>query len=336
MKWKEELEHEIRCLEPDLVFVLTDDNVAKLAESSKGLAGLNAERMVVPSGESSKSLECLSSVWRRLTEAGATRRTLLVNIGGGVVCDLGGFAAATFKRGIRHINVPTTLLAMADAAIGGKTGIDFDGFKNEVGAFKMPERVIVDSAWLGTLPQTQMREGLAEVVKSALLGSKKIYDDLLKLPVELTADKVGVAAQWAARFKQGVVGRDPQERGERRILNLGHTAGHAFESLAAHVGRPIGHGTAVAHGLLVALKLSERLMGLPSDVANEYERMILKRFYSALPSECHDVQALIDIMAHDKKNLAIGEISFVLLCAVGAPVQSVLVAPALIEDIIEQ
>lgn len=327
MGWREELARETAALDPDRVFLLTDSNVGRLFD----WPGIRIE---VPEGEQSKSIECLTDVWRRLTECGATRRSLLVNVGGGVVCDLGGFAAATFKRGIRHVNVPTTLLAMADAAIGGKTGIDFGGYKNEIGAFKMPERVIVDSAWLGTLPQTQMREGLAEVVKSALLSSKEIYDDLLKLPAELTAVKVGAAAEWAARFKQGVVGRDPQERGERRILNLGHTAGHAFESLAARVGRPIGHGTAVAHGLLVELKLSERLMGLPSGTANEYERMILKRFYSALPSECHDVQVLIDIMAHDKKNLAIGDISFVLLRAVGTPVESVRVAPSLIEEII--
>ena len=220
---------------------------------------------------------------------------------------------------------------MSDAAIGGKTGIDFGGLKNEVGAFRMPERVIVDASWLATLPQAQMREGLAEVVKSALLGSAAVYGELLNLPEVLTPRNVGQAAEWSARFKEGVVARDPHEKGLRRILNLGHTAGHAFESLAARVGKPIGHGTAVAHGLLVALKLSERLTGLSAGIANEYEQKILKRFYPALPAECHDEAELVSIMAHDKKNPAVGEISFVLLRAVGEPVESVRVARALID-----
>ena len=324
MKWREELAAEIERLQPDRVFVLTDSNVSPLFR-------WDGRVIVVPAGEESKSLDTLAGVWEDLSSLGATRRSLLVNIGGGVVSDLGGFAAATFKRGIRFVNVPTTLLAMSDAAIGGKTGIDFGGLKNEVGAFRMPERVIVDASWLATLPQAQMREGLAEVVKSALLGSAAVYGELLNLPEVLTPRNVGQAAEWSARFKEGVVARDPHEKGLRRILNLGHTAGHAFESLAARVGKPIGHGTAVAHGLLVALKLSERLTGLSAGIANEYEQKILKRFYPALPAECHDEAELVSIMAHDKKNPAVGEISFVLLRAVGEPVESVRVARALID-----
>lgn len=328
MKWSEELAAEIERQRPDRVFVLTDSTVSPLFH-------WDGTVIVVPAGEESKSLDTLAGVWEDLSSLGATRRSLLVNIGGGVVSDLGGFAAATFKRGIRFVNVPTTLLAMSDAAIGGKTGIDFGGLKNEVGAFRMPERVIVDASWLATLPQNQMREGLAEVVKSALLGAEEEYGELLNLPEVLTPRNVGQAAEWSARFKEEVVARDPHEKGLRRILNLGHTAGHAFESLAARIGKPIGHGTAVAHGLLVALKLSERLTGLSPGVANEYEQKILNRFYPALPSECHDVQELIGIMAHDKKNPAAGEISFVLLRAVGEPVESVLVAPALIAETLE-
>lgn len=325
MKWREELAAEIERLLPDRVFVLTDSNVSPLFR-------WDGTVIVVPAGEESKSLDTLAGVWEDLSSLGATRRSVLVNIGGGVVSDLGGFAAATFKRGIRFINIPTTLLAMSDAAIGGKTGIDFGGLKNEVGAFRMPERVIVDASWLATLPQAQMREGLAEVVKSALLGSEEVYGELLNLPETLTADNVGQAAEWSARFKEGVVARDPLEKGLRRILNLGHTAGHAFESLAARVGKPIGHGTAVAHGLLIALRLSERLTGLSPGVANEYEQKILNRFYPALPAECRDVRELIGIMAHDKKNPAVGEISFVLLRAVGEPVEAVRVDPVLIAE----
>ena len=280
MKWREELAAEIERLQPDRVFVLTDSNVSPLFR-------WDGTVIVVPAGEESKSLDTLAGVWEDLSSLGATRRSLLVNIGGGVVSNLGGFA------------------------IGGKTGIDFGGLKNEVGAFRMPERVIVDASWLATLPQAQMREGLAEVVKSALLGSAAVYGELLNLPEVLTPRNVGQAAEWSARFKEGVVARDPHEKGLRRILNLGHTAGHAFESLAARVGKPIGHGTAVAHGLLVALKLSERLTGLSAGIANEYEQKILKRFYPALPAECHDEAEL--------------------LRAVGEPVESVRVARALID-----
>lgn len=316
MGWREELARETAALDPDRVFLLTDSNVGRLFDCP----GIRIE---VPAGEQSKSIECLTDVWRRLTGSGATRRSLLVNIGGGVVCDLGGFTAATFKRGIRHINVPTTLLAMADAAIGGKTGIDFEGYKNEIGAFKMPERVIVDGSWLRTLSPELMADGLAEVVKSAMLSSAPEYSRLLALPDILDADTVGPAAEWSARFKERIVRMDPTERGLRRILNLGHTAGHAFETRAAQLGYPIAHGTAVAHGLLVSLILSERLAGLPAGSARTYAEKILARYYSPLPDGVLDTAALTALMGHDKKNPKQGEISFVLLRNFEEPVESV-------------
>lgn len=325
MGWREELARETAALDPDRVFVLTDSNVGRLFD----WPGTVIE---VPAGEQSKSIECLTDVWRRLTESGATRRSLLVNVGGGVVCDLGGFAAATFKRGIRHVNVPTTLLAMADAGIGGKTGIDFDGYKNEIGAFKMPERVIVDGSWLRTLRPELMADGLAEVVKSAMLGSAREYNRLLTITDILDADTVGPAAEWSARFKERIVRMDPTERGLRRILNLGHTAGHAFETRAAQSGYPIGHGTAVAHGLLVSLILSERLAGLPAGSAHTYAEKILARYYSPLHDGVLDTAALTALMGHDKKNPKQGEISFVLLRNFGEPVESTVVDAAAIAD----
>lgn len=332
MGWSEELEREVERYEPDRVFVLTDANVTGLFECPVRIDGVPTELIVVPAGEESKGMDCLADVWRRLVEGGATRRSLLVNIGGGVVCDLGGFAAATFKRGIRHINVPTTLLAMADAAIGGKTGIDFCGYKNEVGAFKMPERVIVDSCWLRTLGHKLMTDGFAEVVKSAMLGSAKEYARLLNLPDVLYAATVGPAAEWSARFKEEIVREDPTERGLRRILNLGHTAGHAFETRAAHLGTPIGHGTAVAHGLLVSLILSERLCGLPAGSARNYADSVLKRYYNPLPVGVLEEDALISLMEHDKKNPKQGHIAFVLLRNFGEPVESTVVDAADIAD----
>lgn len=315
MNWQEELENEIARLNPDRIFVLTDSNVGRQFEWS-------GSRIEVPSGEGSKSVEGVVKVWRELTRGGATRNSLLVNVGGGVVCDLGGFAAATFKRGIRHINVPTTLLAMADAAIGGKTGIDFDGYKNEVGSFRMPERVIVDTGWLRTLSVDLLADGFAEVVKSAMLGDVTVYERLLNLPGTLDARNVGPLAEWSARFKEDIVRQDPTERGLRRILNLGHTAGHAFETRAAQAGCPVGHGTAVAHGLLISLILSEMMCGFQAGAARTYAERVLKRYYRPLPADVTQPEALIELMGHDKKNPRQGEISFVLLRNFGEPEES--------------
>lgn len=316
MDWRKELDKELAALDHDKTFVLTDSNVADLFDYP-------GVRIVVPAGEGSKDVGRLVEIWRALTESGATRRSILVNIGGGVVSDLGGFAAATFKRGIRYINVPTTLLAMADAAIGGKTGIDFDGYKNEVGAFRMPERVIVDGGWLRTLGPELLADGLAEVVKSAMLGSRLEYESLLDMQGELNAGRLDHAAEWSARFKEQVVTQDPTEQGLRRILNLGHTAGHAFESLAAGLGSPVGHGTAVAHGLLVSLILSQEICGLPENCAGIYADRILKRYYSPLPNGVLDIPALMELMRHDKKNPKQGEIAFVLLRNISEPVECV-------------
>ena len=317
MDWKSELKECISRLAPDKVVYLTDSNVARYLDMP--------EAIVVPAGEPSKSIAGLETVWQGLIRAGATRHSLLVNIGGGVVTDLGGFAAGTYKRGIRHINVPTTLLAMADAAIGGKTGIDYCGLKNEIGVFKMPERVIIDAAWLDTLPQELLRDGLAEVVKTTMLGSAAMYDVLLDLPEQLDADSLRDATEFSGRFKEKVVAEDPTEQGLRRILNLGHTAGHAFESLAALCGHPVSHGEAVAHGLLVTLILSSRFAGMDPSAVGTYASRLLCRHYSPLPAAALDEEKLLELMARDKKNARYGEVSFVLLRAIGQPIREAVV-----------
>lgn len=319
-KWQRELTAEIRKLQPDKVIVVTDSNVRKLFETELPV-------ITVPAGERSKDVVTLSKVWKALQDNGATRHSLVVNIGGGVVTDLGGFAAGTFKRGIRHINIPTSLLGMADAAIGGKTGIDFNGLKNEIGVFKMPERVILDSTWLDTLPYVQLVDGFAEVVKSAMLGSCEEYESLQQLPDPLTGESLRHAAEWSGRFKEEVVKADPTERGLRRILNLGHTAGHAFETLAAREGHPIGHGVAVAHGLLMSLLLSVSCLEFDPQEPVNYADNILGRFFPPLPQEAKAFDKLLELMGHDKKNPKFGEIAFVLLREIGEPVESVIVTP---------
>lgn len=313
MSWREELAVVVDALNPDKVFILTDSGVAPLFRHDEETT------IMVAAGEGSKSFGTLEKVLGELVWRGATRRSLLVNIGGGMVSDLGGLAAGLFMRGIRHVNIPTTLLAMADAAIGGKTAIDFCGLKNQVGLFKMPERVITDSSWLSTLPWPLVRDGLAEVVKTAMLDGRECYEACLELPDRPDAASLGPLALRAAAFKQEIVDRDPREQGLRRILNLGHTAGHAFESLAARRGVTLSHGEAVAHGIAVALALSRKLLNASSALLDVYAARILLRFYNPLPTAVRDADALMEIMAHDKKNPAYGKISFILLRDVGEP-----------------
>lgn len=321
----EELAKALEEIDASGVFVLTDRNVEPLVESLAAVA--EAPRFVLEPGEQSKSLESAAKLWSWLGDQGATRRSVLVNIGGGVVSDLGGFVAATFKRGMRFINVPTTLLAAADAAIGGKTGIDFNGLKNEVGTFAMPERVIVSAAPLATLPRREVLSGFAEVIKMALLTDAALYRELLEGDALTDSSLMGRALRNAAMQKERVVAADPKEKGLRRILNLGHTAGHAYEMLTARAGTPITHGEAVAHGIHTAMRLSEKYAGLDPAVIRDYKARILDRYYTPLPSAADAPRALLRLMAHDKKNPDAKSISFVLLAAPGHPIESTLLPP---------
>lgn len=301
----------------DRTFVLTDANVEKLAGA---VAPESADVFVIPPGEESKSLSTLAEIWKWLSDSGASRRSILLNIGGGVVSDLGGFAAATFKRGIRYANVPTSLLAAADAAIGGKTGIDFNGLKNEVGAFAFPARVFLSDAPLKTLPLPEMLSGIGELVKMALITDASLYSDILNGDILGNEELFSRALRNAAGEKQRIVALDPKEKGLRRILNFGHTAGHAFEMLAARRGIAMTHGEAVAHGIDFALFLSQRILSLDSEIRNSYYKNFLCRYYSPLPFIPQDAGELLQSMAHDKKNPAADSIAFVLLEKIASPV----------------
>ena len=313
--WHSSLRDALHELNPDKVLLLTDFNVARTVLDSVNpcLPAVADEVAVISPGESGKNTANLAMVWERLAGAGCTRHSLMVNLGGGVVSDLGGFAAATFKRGIRFINIPTTLLAMADAAIGGKTGIDFLGYKNEVGAFAPAERVIVDKSVLSTLPDSELRSGFAEVVKMTLITSSPVYEELLEEGALYDPEIMQRAIKLAADEKLRIVTEDPFEKGVRRMLNFGHTAGHAYESYAAATGCPITHGEAVAHGMLAALRLSCERNGYPAEKVDEYEQKILKRYYSPLPFGEEAAPEIERLMAHDKKNPAQGEVNWVLL-----------------------
>lgn len=263
----------IRNLNPASVTIVTDTNVKdavfSLFEDSATLPGANI--VVLEPGEDHKNLDSVSMIWNALEEAGATRRSLVVNIGGGLVTDIGGFAAATFKRGIRFINIPTTLLGAVDAATGGKTAINFNGLKNEIGAFHLPSEVIISALPLSTLCHEELMSGYAEMLKTGFIADNDLYFSLLRMD-EILSDSTLLenAMKRCVEIKEKVVSEDPTEKGLRKILNFGHTAGHAFESLALERHTPVPHGVAVAHGMLVELILSHMLKGFPTKEIDRY------------------------------------------------------------------
>ena len=312
---KHDLTEEITRSHYDRLYVLTDETTRRfcwpLVESLTCLA--DAQLICIGEGEEHKTLESVVHVWRELQRHGASRQSLLVNLGGGMVTDLGGFAATTFKRGLHFINIPTTLLAMVDASVGGKTGINFEGLKNEVGVFRNAECVVVCTEFLKTLDHKNQLSGYAEMLKHALLTQGEMLSRLLRLDLsderqlsDILPDNIAV--------KQRIVLEDPNEQGIRKALNLGHTFGHAFESLALRQHH-IPHGFAVAYGLVCELYLSVIKMGFPVERMRQVVRFI-KENYGQMAFSCDDYPTLLELMVHDKKN-AFGRINFTLLADVG-------------------
>ena len=316
------LDKVVEDLNPATVTVVTDENVNRLVmpafANSKTLS--QANKIVIPPGEDHKNIDSVIKIWNALEDAKATRKSLIVNIGGGLVTDIGGFAAATFKRGIRFINVPTTLLGAVDAATGGKTGMNFNGLKNEIGAFHLPSEVIISAAPLSSVSRRELISGYAEMIKTGLIADADLYKSLLDVDKVLADHKLLESAmKRCVEIKEDVVSQDPTEKGLRKILNFGHTAGHAFESLAIERHLPLAHGEAVAHGMLVELILSHMLKGLDSSEVYRYANEILKPVYPKPDIKCEDIPLLINLMAHDKKNATSGRPNFTLLLEPGVP-----------------
>lgn len=302
----------------DRVFVLTDENTHRLCLPVLADSEVvrRAQVITIPAGEEHKTLDTLQRVWTALSEGGATRHSCLINLGGGVVTDLGGFAAATFKRGITFVNIPTTLLAMVDASVGGKTGIDFCGLKNEIGAFADARTVLLSTQFLATLDREQMLSGFAEMLKHALLCSREMLGRLLCYDIlEPDLQALQAFVEESVGVKQRVVLLDPTEQNMRKALNLGHTVGHAVESLCIGRGRTITHGHAVAVGLVCELYLSAIKTAFPQDTLRKAVAYI-REHYPVVPFTCDDYDELFRLMLHDKKNTA-GEIRFTLLRNVG-------------------
>ena len=275
-----------------------------------------AAHIVISPTDEHKNLETLSAVWTELGRQGATRHSLLVNLGGGMVTDLGGFAAATFKRGIPYINIPTTLLSMVDAAVGGKTGINFNGLKNEIGAFCPAESVLISTEFLKTLDYENVCSGYAEMIKHGLISTPKHWRELLDFDLDhIDYRHLGDMVGQSVAVKEGIVAQDPHEQGIRKALNLGHTVGHAFESLALQEGRTILHGYAVAWGLVCELYLSHLREGFPKEKLRTTTYFV-KQYYGTFAFDCKEYETLYQFMTHDKKNTA-GQINFTLLGDVG-------------------
>ena len=270
---------------------------------------------VLDCGEENKSVESVSRIWMMLSKQGARRSSILVCVGGGVVTDLGGFAASTFKRGMRCINVPTTLLAQVDASLGGKTGFNFNGLKNEIGTFSIPEKVIIDPRFLNHLPVRERMSGFAEMIKHGLLSNREYLTRLLNLEhQEMTQEYMLELIRRSVTIKNEIVTRDPREQGLRKVLNFGHTIGHAIESLSITRGTPLLHGEAVALGLVADLYLSVKEKGFPEEIYREV-RNFVKQHYPPYPLMDH-VDTLYELMLHDKKNERWG-VNFTLLSGIG-------------------
>ena len=299
----------------DLLFVLCDETTERLClPVVSGFECMKpAKRITIPATDTYKTLESLSHVWSELQRMGATRHSLMVNLGGGMVTDLGGFAASTFKRGIPYINIPTTLLSMVDASVGGKTGINFGGLKNEIGVFNNARSVILDTTFLRTMDHENLLSGFAEMLKHGLINNEQMWAELITLNIEHLAFNAQMIADNVA-VKQRIVTEDPTEQGIRKALNLGHTAGHAFESLALE-RKPVLHGYAVAWGLIVELYLCCVKTGFPQDKMRQTVAFI-KENYGRMAITCDDYPHLIELMHHDKKNQG-NSINFTLVGGIG-------------------
>lgn len=308
------------------VFILTDENIAPfwLPEMCEWLHCPDAIEIIIKPGEQQKSLRTVQKIWNKLLKHNADRHSLLVNLGGGVISDMGGFAASCFKRGIDFINIPTTLLAMVDASVGGKTGVDFGSYKNQIGTFAEPKAVLLNTMFLSTLPEREILSGLAEMLKYGFIADP----DLLQVDLENYESFI----QRAAEIKKKIVADDPFEQGKRKILNFGHTIGHAIESHRLTGESPLLHGEAVALGMWCALWLSVQKLGLDEMILRDYEKKLPMLLSEAQVVVCEqDIEDIMKKLVHDKKSRD-GKPQFVLLEDLGKPVCDIEMEPDMIRE----
>lgn len=314
---KTELAKAIAECEHNRIFVLVDETTNKLCWTlvKDYLCLKDAQTIIIGATDRRKNLDTLVHVWESLQQGKATRHSLLINLGGGMVTDLGGFAASTYKRGINFINIPTTLLAMVDASVGGKTGINFGGLKNEIGVFNDAEFVLLDTNWLQTLDEENIRSGYAEMLKHGLIADETMWAELINFNIaQPNLHQLAFMLDKSVRIKERIVAEDPYEKGIRKALNLGHTFGHAFESWAMK-RQPVLHGYAVAFGLIAELYLATTQTDFPTERMRQTVNFI-RAYYGSLPITCNDYPELIELMHHDKKNRG-NDINVTLLGGIG-------------------
>jgi 3-dehydroquinate synthase len=302
-----------------ILFIIVDSNTNEVC-LPKLLPLIETESPIeiieFEAGEINKNIETCIQIWNVLTELGADRKSLIINLGGGVVSDLGGFVASTFKRGIDFINIPTTLLAMVDASIGGKTGIDLGNIKNQLGVINNPKLVVIDSDFLATLSQMEMRSGLAEILKHGLISDASYWKQFLDLSLLDFADFDSIIYD-SIKIKNEIVIQDPNEKGIRKALNFGHTLGHAIESyfMDYPTKNILLHGEAIAVGMILESYISMTKKLISNEEYLEIKSTI-KSIFEEVIFEKKDIQSILDLLIHDKKNEN-GKIKFVLLDGIG-------------------
>lgn len=300
------------------IFILTDTNtqencctfLLQKIETDKRI-----EVLEIDAGEKNKTLAKCTQLWETLSELGADRKSLLINLGGGVVTDLGGFVASCFRRGIDFIHVPTSLLGMVDASIGGKNGVDLGPLKNQVGVIRNPEMILIDTKFLTTLPAHELRSGLAEMLKHGLIYDKQYWEMFVELD-KLDAEDLDLLIYASIQIKIAVVEQDPSENGIRKILNFGHTLGHAIESFSlSNHSKSLLHGEAVAIGMLLEAYISSKLLEFPAEELLQIKEVVTN-YYQNPTFSLEEIGEIIQLLKYDKKN-SDGNINFVLLHQIG-------------------
>ncbi|WP_278035722.1 3-dehydroquinate synthase [Flavobacterium nitratireducens] len=301
------------------IFIIVDSNtneycLPKLLPNIE--TDLNVEIIEFEAGEENKNIETCIEIWKVLTELGGDRKSLVLNLGGGVVTDLGGFVACTFKRGVDFINIPTTLLSMVDASVGGKNGVDLGNLKNQIGIINVPSMVLIDTQFLETVPQNEMRSGLAEMLKHGLIYDKKYWEEFLDITT-IDFNTLDELIHKSVVIKNEIVMQDPTEKNIRKALNFGHTLGHAIEGyfLINPDKTTLLHGEAIAAGMIMESYISLH-KGLISEQEYIQIKTVLKSIYEDIVFEEADIEPILELLKHDKKN-EYGSIQFALIDGIG-------------------
>lgn len=313
------------------IFVVTDEIVAPLLLDTLKTALPDVIAIILPAGEQHKHFDSVQTIWTALHQAGADRKSLVINLGGGVIGDVGGFAAATYMRGIDFLNIPTTLLAQVDSSVGGKNGCNFAGVKNLVGTFDQPIGVIIDPMVLVSLPELEFLSGFAEIIKHGLIWDDAYFKQVTsKGPLDFTQNELLDIIAESCRVKTAIVESDTTEGGIRKLVNFGHSVGHAIEALSRETASPLLHGQAISIGMVVEADISRRQGLLPESAMPAIEQAFVK---AGLPVRIHglDSEAIIVKMRSDKKNEH-GQSNFTLLTAIGSAVYNQQVPESVVRE----